>query len=122
MESTATVQIAVTARLRTSLRLTTTPDELLGLLGIMVLLLLLLSQQPLPVTFGTPTQACYLGFLRALGSLHPLNISFWCATLEATTAGFSCQVLWLRVGNHVTTLLWIHPASIFEPRTQLPKG
>ena len=89
MESTATVQIAVTARLRTSLRLITTPDELLGLLGITVLLLLLLSQL---LALGTPTQVRCLGFLRALGSPHPLNISFWCATLEATTAGFSCQV------------------------------
>ena len=92
MESTATVQIAVTARLRTSLRLITAPDDLRGLLGIVVLLLLLLSQQ---LALGTPTQAFCLGFLRALGSLHPLNISFWCATLEATTAGFSCQV-WVR--------------------------
>jgi len=114
----ATAQIVVTARLRTSLRSITTPDELLGLRGMAVLLLLLLSQSQHGAS-GTPTQG-YLGSLLVLGLPHPLNISFWCATLGPTTAVYSCQVL--QVENHVTTLLWIHPASIFEPRTPLAKG
>lgn len=113
----ATAQIVVTARLRTSLRSITTPDELLGLRGMAVLLLLLLSQRE---TLGPPAQARYLVCLLVLGLPHPLNISFWCATLGPTTAVYSCQVL--QVENHVTTLLWIHPASIFEPRTPLAKG